>query len=136
MDVVGAVGVKVELLGLDAPVEERDVAEELADIGAEELVDIEAEELIGSRTASHFLSLNTPAMSSSSLSVSETSLALRRTSICWRILLPATQCVSSSLLRSETTKPLMWKLDPALPFWMHCTVVDTRPNILILLPAK
>ena len=93
MEVVGAVGVKVELLGPDAPVEERDVAEEeLADIGAEELADIEAEELVGSRTASHFLSLTTPAMSSSSSSsVSGTSLALRRTSICWRILLPAMQ---------------------------------------------
>lgn len=90
MAVAGAVGVKVELLVTDALVEElADIgARELADIGARELADIEARELAALPldalwTDSHFLSLiKTSSKSSSSSSASETSLALRRTSIC------------------------------------------------------
>ena len=93
MALVGVDGVKVELLGIEAMGEEGDVTEvELADIGARELDDI----LEG--TASHFLSLNTsPMSSSSSSSVSEASPASRRILICSCILLPATQWVSRIL---------------------------------------
>ena len=56
--------------------------------------------------------------------------------ICCLILRLATQCVSSRVLRSDTTKPLMWKLPLTLPWSRHCTAVDTRPRILSLLPAK